>query len=681
MSNTNPLIDFQGLPPFAEIRPEHIEPALDHMLERNRRLIDGLVEREVQPDWENFAAPLEELHDDLERMWAPVSHLNGVKDTEELRNAYEACLPKLSEYAAELGQNRGLFEKFRALSQGGEYSSLSVAQKQSVENELRDFRLSGIDLDPQKQERYVEITTRLSQLGNQFSQNVLDATDAWFLHISDSEDLSGLPNNAIELGRSNAQQKSLDGWVFDLRAPSYIPFMTYADRRDLREKMYYAYVTRASDQGPNAGQWDNSPLICEILNLRLELAKLLGFADYAAYSLETKMASSATEVLEFLNDLADKSLDPGRREVRQLEDFAASKLGLGELLPWDYAWASEKLKIELYDISDEDLRPYFPQPKVIEGMFDVVSRLFGIEITEQEPGQIWNPEVRFYRVTGNDGETRGYFYVDLFARAHKRGGAWMADCIGRRVTERGVQLPVAFLNCNFTEPADDKPSLLTHNEVTTLFHEFGHTLHHLLTRVDVAAVAGINGVPWDAVELPSQFLENWCWEREALDLISGHHETGESLPEEMLDKMRNARNFQSAMQMLRQIEFSLFDLELHHADEPCSTPQEVRNLLVKIRERVSVVDTPDFNRFENSFGHIFAGGYAAGYYSYKWAEVLSADAYSRFEEEGIFDPKCGRQFLHHILERGGSRDPMTLFIDFRGRKPSVEALLRHSGLS
>ena len=457
--------------------------------------------------------------------------------------------------------------------------------------------------------------------------------------------------------------------------------MTYADRRDLRKQMYHAYVTRASDQGPNAGQWDNSQLICEILNLRLELAKLLGFADYAAYSLETKMASSATEVLEFLNDLAEKSLDPGRREVRQLGDFAASKLGLSELLPWDYAWASEKLKIELYDFSDEDLRPYFPQPRVIDGMFEVVSRLFGIEITEQDPGQIWHPEVRFYRVAGNDGEIRGYFYVDLFARAHKRGGAWMADCVGRRLTEGGVQLPVAFLNCNFTEPAEGKPSLLTHNEVTTLFHEFGHTLHHLLTRVDVAAVAGINGVPWDAVELPSQFLENWCWEREALDLISGHHETGESLPEEMLDKMRNARNFQSAMQMLRQIEFSLFDLELHHSDEPCDTPQSVRNLLGRIRERVSVIDTPDFNRFENSFGHIFAGGYAAGYYSYKWAEVLSADAYSRFEEEGIFDPICGQEFLNHILERGGSRDPMTLFVEFRGRKPSVEALLRHSGLS
>jgi oligopeptidase A len=680
MESANPLLQIKGLPLFEEIEPVHVEPALDYMLENNRMQIDRLVAQKVQPTWENFMEPLEELNDNLEKMWSPVSHLNGVKDSEDLRRAYEACLPKLTDYASELGQNRGLFEKFSQLRQNNAFDAFEDARKQSIIHELRDFRLSGIDLDGSSQVRYREISTQLSELTNQFSQNVLDATDAWTIHVDDSAQLEGIPDMAVNAAHKKAEQAGSSGWVFGLQAPEYIPVMTYCNNRDIRQKMYTAYVTRASETGPDGGKWDNSDIICQILELRKELANLLGFDNYAQYSLETKMASGPDEVAGFLEDLATRSRKSALQEVAELRAFARAELGIDKLEPWDYAWVSEKLKISRYSISDEELRPYFPLPKVLEGMFAVVEQLFGITVTETEVEQKWDSSVQFFEVKGECGELRGYFYTDLFARRHKRGGAWMADCVSRRSTTDGIQLPVAFLTCNFSAPVGDKPSLLSHDEVITLFHEFGHGLHHMLTRIDVALVSGINGVPWDAVELPSQFLENWCWEKQALEHISGHYQTGDSIPDAMLERMKAARNFQSAMQMLRQIEFSLFDLEIHRMSETCESPRIVRDLLARVRNQVSVVDTPEFNRFENGFGHIFAGGYAAGYYSYKWAEVLSADAFARFEEEGIFSHQAGRSFLSCILEKGGSREPMDLFVEFRGRPPQVDALLRHSGL-
>lgn len=680
MESENPLLKTKGLPLFEEIEPEHVEPALDYMLENNRMQIEMLVANKVQPTWGNFMEPLEELNDNLEKMWSPVSHLNAVKDSEDLRRAYEACLPKLTDYASEMGQNRGLFDKYSQLKQNKIFEKFEEAKKQSINHELRDFRLSGIDLDEPSQERYRAISTQLSELTNQFSQNVLDATDSWTIHVDDPAELEGIPDMAVNAARKKAELAGSKGWVFGLQGPDYIAVMTYCNRREIRQKMYTAYVTRASETGPDGGKWDNSNIICEILELRKELANLLGFDNYAQYSLETKMASEPDEVVRFLEDLATRSRKPALEEVAELKEFACSEFRMDKLEPWDFAWVSEKLKISRYNISDEELRPYFPLPKVLAGMFAVVERLFGMSVTEIEVEQKWDSSVQFFQVKDEKGALRGYFYTDLFARRHKRGGAWMADCVGRRRTADGIQLPVAFLTCNFPAPVGDKPSLLSHDEVITLFHEFGHGLHHMLTRIDVALVSGINGVPWDAVELPSQFLENWCWEKQALDMFSGHYQTGVSIPDVLLERMKAARNFQSAMQMLRQIEFSLFDLEIHRIKETCDSPNIVRNLLARVRDQVSVVETPDFNRFENGFGHIFAGGYAAGYYSYKWAEVLSADAFGRFEEEGVFNHQAGRSFLSCILEQGGSREPMDLFVDFRGRPPEVDALLRHSGL-
>lgn len=676
----NPLLDLSDLPKFDAILPEHVEPAVDFILDRNRKQIQQLIKDVENPTWDNFMAVVEQLDDELERVWAPVSHLNSVRDSEALREAYQACLPKLSDYSTEMGQSQQLFEKVSAIANRSDYGSMEVAKKKVVENAIRDFRLSGIDLESAKKERFKEIASELSSLGNQFSQNLLDATDAWHVDIEERQGIAGIPDNALDLARQTAEQAGVDGWRFTLQAPSYLAVITYADDRALREKIYRAYVTRASETGPNAGKWDNSEIINQILRLRREQAKLLGFVHYAEYSVATKMAGSSEEILEFLEQLSGRSKKIGEREVTELEEFATSDLGLDRLEPWDYAYSSEKLRQHRYDFSQEALRPYFPLPRVMEGMFEIVGRLFGIRIEHSSPPSIWHEAVQFFRIVDRKEEIRGYFYVDLFARKQKRGGAWMADCVGRRLTTEGLQLPVAFLTCNFSAPLEDQPSLLTHEEVMTLFHEFGHGLHHMLTKVEVAGVAGINGVPWDAVELPSQFLENWCWEKEALDVISGHVESGQKLPQELLEKMREAKNFQSAMQMCRQLEFSLFDMKLHTEFDPVGkvTVQEVLN---QVRDQVSVVKAPPFNRFQNSFGHIFAGGYAAGYYSYKWAEVLSADAFSLFEEKGIFDPATGQSFLVNILEKGGSEEPMALFETFRGRKPKVDALLRHSGLS
>ena len=679
---SNPLLETHELPPFSAIQPEHVEPAISQLIDANRKHLQALLSDLQQPSWDNLVAPLEAQGDLLDQAWSPVSHLNAVCNNDALRTAYNNSLALLTEYGTEVSQNTELYNAYQQLADSEDYGRLTQAQKQAVDNALRDFRLGGVALDGEQKKRFGAIQKRLSELSTQFSNNVLDATQAWFKHFTDAEALAGLPESALAQAAQAAAQKQLSGYVVTLDFPSYLAVMMYADNRQLREEMYTAYVTRASADGKkadgsSAAQWDNSALITETLALRHELAQLLGFANYAERSLASKMAESTQQVLDFLNELAQKSRPLAERDIQELRDFAATQ-GCTDLQPWDMTYYSEKLRVEKYAISQEELRPYFPAERVITGMFDVVKRLYDIDIVQVAVFDSWHPDVRFYHIFKN-GEKIASFYLDLFAREHKRGGAWMADCRVRRKTDTGTQLPVAFLTCNFTPPVGDTPSLLTHDEVTTLFHEFGHGLHHMLTQIDVAAVSGINGVAWDAVELPSQFLENWCWEPEAIPLISAHYQTAEPLPQALLDKMLAAKNFQSGMQMVRQLEFSLFDFRLHAEYDPAN-PQDPQAVLDQVRRDVAVVQAPAFNRFQNSFSHIFAGGYAAGYYSYKWAEVLSADAFSRFEEEGIFNAQTGESFLHEILQQGGSKAPMELFINFRGREPSIEALLRHSGL-
>lgn len=680
---SNPLLEVHELPPFSAIRPEHVEPAISQLIDANRKHLQDLLSSLEQPTWDSLVAPLEAQGDLLDQAWAPVSHLNAVCNNEALRTAYNNSLALLTEYGTEVSQNVELYSAYQKLADSEEYARLTQAQKQAVDNALRDFRLGGVALDGEQKKRFGAIQKRLSELSTQFSNNVLDATQAWYKHFTDAEPLAGLPESALAQAAQAAAQKQLSGYVVTLDFPSYLAVMMYADNRALREETYTAFVTRASAEGKkadgsSAAEWDNSAIITETLALRHELAQLLGFNNYAERSLATKMAESPRQVLDFLNELAQKSRPLAERDIQELRDFAATQ-GCSDLQPWDMTYYSEKLRVEKYAISQEELRPYFPAERVISGMFEVVKRLYSIDIVQVAAFDSWHPDVRFYHVYKN-GEQIASFYLDLFAREHKRGGAWMADCRVRRRTESGTQLPVAFLTCNFTPPVGDKPSLLTHDEVTTLFHEFGHGLHHMLTQIDVAAVSGINGVAWDAVELPSQFLENWCWEPEAIPLISAHYQTAEPLPQPLLDKMLAAKNFQSGMQMVRQLEFALFDFRLHAEYDPAK-PQDPQTVLDQVRREVAVVPAPAFNRFQNSFSHIFAGGYAAGYYSYKWAEVLSADAFSRFEEEGIFNAQTGESFLREILQQGGSKAPMELFINFRGREPSIAALLRHSGLS
>ncbi|WP_192035543.1 oligopeptidase A [Halomonas sp. YLGW01] len=676
----NPLLAPQALPPFAEIQPEQVVPAIEQLLDENRAAIEALVAKAEQdtPTWESLAEPLEALNDRLSQAWSPISHLNGTMNTPALREAYQACLGKLSEYSTWLGQHSGLFRAYQALRQSPDFARLDEAQQRSIDNTLRDFRLAGVDLPEAQKRRYGEIQARLSALANTFSNQLLDATQAWHKDIADAKRLAGLPQSALDTLKANAEAKGIEGYRITLDFPSFFPVMTYAEDRALREEVYTAFVTRASDQGPNAGEFDNAPVMEETLALRRELAELLGFATYADYSLATKMADGPAQVIGFLEDLAARAVPQAREEYAELETFARDSLAMTELQPWDVGYASEKLREARYAISEEQLRPYFPAPQVVNGLFKVVERLYDVTFEEDAEAPRYHPDVRYFRIL-EDGAPIAGFYLDLYAREGKRGGAWMDECRVRRLADGGVQLPVAYLTCNFTRPVGEKPALLTHDEVTTLFHEFGHGLHHMLTRQTVADISGINGVAWDAVELPSQFMENFCWEREGLDLIAGHVDTGEPLPEALFDKLLAAKNFQSAMGMVRQIEFSLFDFRLHH-ELKAPSAGEIQALLDDVRDAVAVVPRVPFNRFQNGFGHIFAGGYAAGYYSYKWAEVLSADAWSAFEEAGIFDPATGRRFRTEILERGGSRDAAALFLAFRGREPSIEPLLRHSGI-
>lgn len=683
LQSSNPLLSFTGLPPFSQIEPQHVLPAVEQAIADCRAEVERVLAQDAPYTWANLCEPLAEVNDRLSRLWSPVGHLNAVKNSPELREAYQQCLPLLSEYGTWMGQHAGLYQAYKALHDSEEFSRLTPAQRKAVENSLRDFELSGIGLPAEQQQRYGEIMTRLSELSNQFSNNVLDATMGWSKLVTDVNELQGMPESALQAAAAAAQAKGQEGYLLTLDIPSYLPVLTYCDNQALRQELYQAYATRASDQGPNAGQWDNSPLIAEILALRYELAQLLGFATYADKSLATKMAENPQQVLEFLNNLANRARPQGEKELAELRAFAREQCGVDTLEVWDIAYYSEKQKQHLFAISDEALRPYFPEDRVISGLFEVLRRVFGIEARELPAGSVdvWDPSVRFFELIDGQGELRGSFYLDLYAREHKRGGAWMDDCIGRnRRLDGSLQKPVAYLTCNFNKPVGDKPALFTHDEVTTLFHEFGHGIHHMLTEVDTGAVSGINGVPWDAVELPSQFMENWCWEAEALAFISGHYESGEPLPQEMLSQLLAAKNYQAAMFVLRQLEFGLFDFRLHHEYSPAEGAK-VLEMLHDVKAKVAVLQAPSWQRMPHSFSHIFAGGYAAGYYSYLWAEVLSADAFARFEEEGIFNPQTGQDFLHCILERGGSEEPMALFKRFRGRAPQLDALLRHKGIA
>ena len=674
---SNPLLNYTGLPAFSKIKPEHIKPAVEAVIKTCRETIEAVSQIE-NPTWENFYLPQAAAGDQFSRAWSPVGHLNAVKNSPELREAYQACLPLLSEYSTWAGQHKGLYEGYLKLKNSPAFENYSLAQKKAIENSLRDFELSGISLPEDKQKRYGEISARLSELSSDFSNNVLDATMGWDIVITDESQLKGLPESALEAAKLSAESKGKKGYRFTLEFPSYYPVLTYCENRELREMMYKEYATRASDQGSNAGKWDNSANIDEKLKLRRELAQLLGFATYADYSLATKMAENPQQVVDFLEDLANRAKKQAKEELCALKAFANHACS-EQLEPWDIAYYSEKQKQELYAINDEELRPYFPEDRVLSGLFELMKRIFGLRIEEQFGIDTWHKDVRFFQIYDEQGEERGAFYLDLYARENKRGGAWMDDCINqKRFADGSLQKPVAYLTCNFNKPIGNKPALFTHDEVTTLFHEFGHGIHHMLTQIEVGDVAGINGVPWDAVELPSQFLENWCWEEEALAFISGHYETGEPLPKEKLTQLLKAKNFQAAMFVVRQLEFGLFDFRLHLAE-----PREglVLDTLKAVKAEVAIVKTPEWVRTPHSFSHIFAGGYAAGYYSYLWAEVLSADAFSKFEEDGIFNRETGQSFLDNILTRGGSEEPMVLFERFRGRKPTLDALLRHKGIA
>jgi len=672
----NPLLDFSGLPRFAEIKPDHVAPAIEQLLAENRALIARLLNDSAPPTWQNFIVPMEDANERLSRAWGPVGHLNAVMNSPELREVYNATLPKITQYYAELGQNLALFDKFKALRNSPEFASLSAARKKIIENELRDFRLGGAELPEDKKARYLEIQERLAELSSRFSDNLLDATNDYTLVIENKNELGGLPEDVLQAAQEAAQTAGKQGWLFTLKAPSYMPVMQFADNRKLRETMYRAYGTRASEFGKP--EWDNTPLMDEIVKFRGEEARLLGFANYGELSLETKMASSPQQVVEFMRELAQRARPFAERDMKELREFARAELGLQDLQSWDVGYASEKLREKRYAFSEQEVKQYFPEDAVLPGMFKLVEILYGLQI-KASVAPVWHDDVRFFDIRDAQGQLVGQFYLDMYARNSKRGGAWMDDVIARRRISSGIQTPVAYLNCNFSAPVGGKPAVFTHDEVITLFHEFGHGLHHLLTEVEDLAVSGINGVEWDAVELPSQFMENFCWEWDVVHGMTRHVDSGEPLPRVLFDKMLAAKNFQSGLQTLRQIEFSLFDM-LMHSNFEAGGGKSILQLLDEVRAEVAVLIPPAFHRFPHSFSHIFSGGYAAGYYSYKWAEVLSADAYSLFEENGVLNPDVGARFRSEILAVGGSRGAMDSFSAFRGREPSIEALLRHNGL-
>jgi len=680
----NPLLDFSGLPRFADLRPEHVSPAVDQLVGEARAAMAGAASAETPPRWEAFVAPLEDANERLSRAWGQVAHLHAVLDSPPLREAYNANLPKITQYYTELGQNEALFAKYRALRAGSEFDQLSAPRRAIVEHALRDFRLGGAELPADEKTRFAQIQDEAARCSAKFSENLLDATNAFSIVIEDRTRLAGLPQDALGAALEAAQKAGKAGWKFTLHMPSYLPLMQYAEDRALRETMYREYVTRASEFGNPA--WDNTALIHRLLNLRREEARLLGYANFADVSLVPKMASSPTEVIRFLEDLARRARPQAERDAAELRAFAGERLGIDRLEAWDLAYAAEKLRQQRYAFSDQEVKQYFPEDAVLGGLFRVVETLYGVSIRPAQ-ATVWHPDARFFELRDARGAGIGQFYLDLYARESKRGGAWMDDAITRRRRGAQIQAPVAYLNCNFSRPTGGKPALFTHDEVITLFHEFGHCLHHLLTRIEDLGVAGIHGVEWDAVELPSQFMENFCWEWEVLSGMTRHVDTGEALPRALFERMLAAKNFHSALAMLRQIEFAVFDMRLHTEFDPAGEAT-VLSLLADVRAKVAVFVPPAFNRFANSFSHIFGGGYAAGYYSYKWAEVLSADAYSAFEEtrdacrgaNGVLDPQTGARFRDEILAVGGSRPAAESFQAFRGRAPRVDALLKHNGM-
>lgn len=685
MTQENPLLDFSDLPKFAAILPEHVTPAMDTLLEMNRAVIQQLEKNTEPVSWENFVAPLENATEQLGRAWGIIGHLNAVVDTPELRAAYNENQQKITEFWTELGQNLALFDKYKALHANASFASLPQARKTIITNAIRDFRLSGAELDEDKKQRYAAIQEKTAALSTKFSENVLDATNDYSLIVENLDELAGLPEDVLQAAKSAAEKDGKSGYKFTLHFPSYFPILQYADNRALRETIYRANATKASELGAKL-EWDNTAIINELLALRKEEAVLLGYKNFAEVSLVAKMADTPVQVSQFLLDLANRAKPFGEIDLAELRIYAEEKLGIPDLQSWDSTYASEKLREHRYAFSEQEVKQYFPEHKVIDGLFRVIKSLFAIEI-QPDSAETWHPDVNFYRLE-KDGKLIGQFYLDLYARDGKRGGAWMDDVRGRRMTDKGIQTPVAYLTCNFNEPVTvdgvTKPATFTHDEVITLFHEFGHGLHHLLTKVEDLSVSGISGVEWDAVELPSQFMENFCWEWDVLQGMTAHAETGVPLPRKLFDKMISAKNFQSGLQTLRQVEFSLFDINLHDDTHPGGANQ-VQDILNTVREQVSVFTPPEFNRFQHSFSHIFAGGYAAGYFSYKWAEVLSADAYAAFEEAGKLEGSTlsrntGLKFQMEVLEVGGSRPAIDSFRAFRGRDPAIDALLRHSGM-
>jgi oligopeptidase A len=676
----NPLLDFSGLPRFADIKPEHVSPAIEQLLADGRATTAAALN--AKPTWDEFVAPLEDANERLGRAWGQVAHLHAVMDNPPLREVYNANLPKITQYWTELGQNQALFEKYKALHGSPEFSTLSSPRKKIIENALRDFRLGGAELPADKKARYAAIQEELSALSAKFSENLLDATNAFSIYVNEQQ-TAGIPEDVLQAAREAAQKDGKEGWKFTLHMPSYLPVMQYAEDRKLREAMYHASSTRASEFGK--AEWNNTPLIERIVPLRREIAQLLGYREFAEVSLVPKMADSPSQVLAFLDDLARRARPFAEKDVDELREFSKKELKIDKLEAWDIAYASEKLRAQRYSFSDQEVKQYFPEEMALAGLFHVAEKLYSVKIVPAQ-APVWHADVRFFEVRDASGTAIGQFYLDLYARETKRGGAWMDDAISRRRKAGRLQLPVAYLNCNFSRPVGNKPALFTHDEVLTLFHEAGHGLHHLLTRMEDLGVSGISGVEWDAVELPSQFMENFCWEWDVLQKMTRHVDTGKPLPRELFDKMIAAKNFQSGLATLRQVEFAVFDMRLHSEPAPTSgrsdpAPRSALELLQEVRKQIAVLHPPAYNRFPNSFSHIFAGGYAAGYYSYKWAEVLSADAYAFFEENGILDARVGARFRDEILAVGGSRPAGESFKAFRGREPNVDALLRHNGMT
>ncbi|HSJ79567.1 MAG TPA: M3 family metallopeptidase [Thiobacillus sp.] len=678
----NPLLDFSGLPRFAEFKPEYVTPAIDQLLAECRAAVARAEAADTPAEWDAFVAPLDDANEKLGRAWGQVSHLHSVMDSPELREVYNENLPKITVYYAELGQNEALFAKFRALKASAGYAALAAPRQKIVDNELRDFRLGGAELPDDKKARFMQLQEELAQLSAKFEENILDATNEFALTLDDAAQLAGVPDDVLAMMKAAAEADGQSGFKITLQMPSYLPVMQYADNRALRETVYRAYVTRASEFGKP--ELDNTPLIGSILRLRREAAELLGFKSYAEVSLAAKMADTPAEVLKFLDELGVRARPYAEKDYEELKAFAREELDLADLQAWDTTYVSEKLSVARYSFSDQEVKQYFPEPRVLAGLFRLIETLYGLQVRE-DSAPVWHPDVKFYTLTDHGGQRIGQFYLDLYARASKRGGAWMDDVITRRKKDDGIQTPVAYLNCNFSGPVGDKPALFTHDEVITLFHEAGHGLHHLLTQIEELGVSGINGVEWDAVELPSQFMENFCWEWDVLKHMTAHVETGEPLPRALFDKMLAAKNFQSGLQTLRQIEFASFDMHLHDDFDP-NGGRTAQDLIDDIRKKVALIMPPAYNRFPNNFSHIFAGGYAAGYYSYKWAEVLSADAYALFEDEaegygGVLNPEVGHRFWSEILAQGGARPALESFKAFRGREPTIDALLRHNGMA